>query len=539
MSSTANAVTEVANDSLQPEEQEAPINRLPLELLQSIFKFATFSPVDPTTPWRLVDVCKFWRTIVTSFPFLWTNIVIDNNSADPNGFVEMGACSAFPVLTSYLCFSSPLPVNISILLRGMPGPHISFTRAHAGVLSHIFRRFSHRIRSMSITVDSWEFYGLLTESLTYVQMPILIHWTAQYINGPLVIFNEGFRAKDPDCRFKSTVLTSNNVRPRELLSHGMALYPNLRYLYLASTPMSWDRFCPSNLIELHLYDLPPQNRPDAIQLRQILELSRDTLQVLELSGVIFQDSALEDSLIMSRVHTLKLGFSLAEELGGLFPKLQLPALISLEVNNLDRKSTWFGCSPEDMQLAVAPAFKALTMFLPLHQLKQLRLDCITFHIPSNILPTPGSGKDPVSLTFFKQLTSLTCLSLYSPDVITFGCMNYSPDILPALKALKISTPGANYHDHILSFWQERARMPARRMLEHFELTLSMCAKGKAEALVRGNEVFAKRVVVDYQPDMHPPGWMLQDVEMEEDDADEMDDEEIDELEDGIGEMDEN
>ncbi|KAK0197768.1 hypothetical protein F5146DRAFT_57277 [Armillaria mellea] len=537
MSSTANAGTDATNDSSQSEAQEGPINRLPLELLQSIFKISAFSPVDPTSPWRLVHVCKSWRDIVTSFPLLWTNIHIDNQSADPNGFVEMGARSAFPVLTSYLHFSSPLPVNISIVLRGMPGPHISFTRGHAGVLSHVFRRLSHRIRSMSITVDSWELYGLLTESLTYMQMPVLIRWSARYINGPHVAFDEGFDEKDPDYRFESTVLTSNNVRRRELLSHGMALYPNLRYLYLASTPMSWDRFCPSNLIELHLYDLPPQSRPDGIQLGQILRLNHDTLQVLELSGVILQDSALEDSLFMPHVHTLILGFSLAEELSGLFPNLQLPGLISLAVNNLDRESTWFGRSPRDMQLAVAPAFKALAMFLPLHQLRHLRLDCITFHMPSNILPTPGSGEDPVSLTFFKQLTSLTSLSLYSPDVITFGCMNYSPAILPALKALKISTPGVNYYDHILSFWQERARMSAHIILEHFELMLPACAKGKVETLRRRNEVFAKNVLVVYQPDKHPPGWMLQLADMEEDDGDEMDDDETDELEDGTGEMD--
>ncbi|KAK0199524.1 hypothetical protein DFS33DRAFT_225944 [Desarmillaria ectypa] len=542
MSGDMNADTEVSNVSSLREAQASqdvvPINRLPLELLQSIFGFTTLSPADPTAPWRLSLVCKFWRAIVTSFPLLWTNIVIDNGSPNPDGFIDMGARSAFPVLMSYLRFSSPLPVNISVSVRGMPRAHSPLTRAHAGVLSHIFRRLSRRIRSMNFTFDSWEFYGLLTEGLTHVQMPVLVQWRARYINDPLVIYNEGFRAKNLDCRFESTILTAGASRPHELVSRGIALYPNLRYLYLVSTPMPWDMFCPSNLIELHIYDLPPQYRPDAIQLRQILELSRDTLQALELSGIIFQDSALGDPLTMPRVHTLKLGFSLAEELGGLFPELQFPALRSLEVNNLDRKSTWFGCSPEDMQLAVTPAFEALAMFLPLHQLKHLRLDCITFHLPSNHLPTSGSGQDPVSLTFFKNLTSLTSLSLYSPDVVTFGCMNYSPDILPALKALKISTPGVNYYEHILSFWQERAHMPTCKMLEHFELTLPMCAKGRAEAFIQRNEVFAKRVVLDYQPDMHPLAWMLQDVEMGEDGADEMDREEIDESEDSSGEMDE-
>ncbi|KAK0448464.1 uncharacterized protein EV420DRAFT_1711792 [Desarmillaria tabescens] len=526
MSSNTNADIDISSGSLQPKSQNVvPINQLPLELLQSIFELASLSPVDPATPWRLLLVCKFWRVIVTSFPLLWTNIAIGNGSPNPDGFVDMGARSIFPVLMSYLRFSSLLPVNISVSIRGMPRHHSPLTRAHAGVLSHILRRLSHRIRTMTFTFDSWEFYGLLTEGLTHVQMPVLIQWTAEYVNGPLVIFNEGFCAKNLDCRFESTVLTAGTGRPHELVSRGIALYPNLWYLHLTSTPMSWDMFCPPNLIELHIHDLPPRYRPDAIQLAQILELSRDTLQILELSGSIFQDSALEN------VHTLKLGFSLAEELGGLFPELKVPALRSLEVNNLDRKSTWF-------DLAVTPAFQALAMFLPLHQLKHLRLDCITFHLPSNHLPNPGSGQDPVSLAFFKQLTSLTSLSLYSPDVVTFGCMNYSPDILPALQTLKISTPGVNYYEYILSFWQERARMPAFRMLEHLELTLPMCAEGRAEEFVLRKEVFAKRVVLDYQPDMHRSAWMLQDAEMGGDDVDEMDNAEIDESEDGSGEMDE-
>ncbi|PBK59235.1 hypothetical protein ARMSODRAFT_983191 [Armillaria solidipes] len=121
---------------------------------------------------------------------------------------------------------------------------------------------------------------------------------------------------------------------------------------------------------------------------------------------------------------------------------------------------------------------------------------------------------------------------------TLKCMNRSPDILPALKALKISTPGANYYEHILSFWKERARMPARKMLEHFELTLPMCAKGRAEEFVQRKGVFAIAKWVrglDYQPDMHPSD---QDVEMVGDDSDEVGDEETDESEDGGGDMDE-
>ncbi len=49
-------------------------------------------------------------------------------------------------------------------------------------------------------------------------------------------------------------------------------------------------------------------------------------------------------------------------------------------------------------------------------------------------------------------------------------------------------------------------MSARKMLEHFDLTLPMCAKGRAEEFVQRKDVFAiaKWVVLDYQLDMHPP-----------------------------------
>lgn len=390
---------------------------------------------------------------------------------------------------------------------------------------------------MCFSFDSWEFYGLLTEGLTLVQMPILIRWEAQYITDPRAIFHEDFpESKNLDCCFASAALTAGTTQKPEVVSRGISLYPNLRYLNLMSTPMSWDMFCPSNLIELHIHRLPLQYRPHPNQLRQILEFSQDTLQVLELSGTVFQNHAFDSPLTMSRVHTLKIGFSLAEELQCLFPQLLLPALTSLEVNNLDRKSTWFGRPPEDMVQAAIAAFEVLAGCLPLDQLKHLRLDCITFQLPRNKLLS--AGQEHVSFLFLNKLTSLTSLSLYSPDVITLGCMSDFPDILPALKVLKISTPGVNYYEHILSFWQERARMRACTILECFELTLPVCAKEKAEAIVQRDEVFAKKVVLRYQPDLHPPLWMLEDDRMEDDDADEMDDEEMYELEGDIDEMDE-
>ncbi|KAK0199544.1 hypothetical protein DFS33DRAFT_1278584 [Desarmillaria ectypa] len=137
MSSNTNADVEVSNGSSQPEP-----------------------PADPTAPRRLSLVCKFWREIVTSFPLLWTSMVIGNFSADPNGFVEM-------------------------------------------------------------------------------------------------------------------------------------------YLYLVSTPTSWNMFCPSNLIKHYIYDLTPRSRPNATELRQSLELSQDTLQVLAPSAMISHDYELADPLAMS------------------------------------------------------------------------------------------------------------------------------------------------------------------------------------------------------------------------------------------------
>ncbi len=295
---------------------------------------------NPSAPWCLALVCKFWRAIVTSLPLLWTTLVIGNNTLDPNGFVEMGARFAFPRLMAYVRLSSPLPVNTLVSVRGMPG-HIPFTRTHAGVLSHVFKRLAPRIRSMSIAFDSWEFYGLLTEGLTYTRMPILTHWKAQYINDPRVVFSQGFLApKHRDCHFESAFLTADTSRPHQLAQRGIALYLNLRYLYLVSTPMSWDKFCPSHLTELHIYDLPLRYRPNASRLRQILQLNRDTLEVLELSGCISLDSDLTFTVTMSHVHTLKLAFNHIPELFCLFPAIQFPALSSLEVKNLIPQSTW-------------------------------------------------------------------------------------------------------------------------------------------------------------------------------------------------------
>ncbi|SJL11800.1 uncharacterized protein ARMOST_15210 [Armillaria ostoyae] len=101
---------------------------------------------------------------------------------------------------------------------------------------------------------------------------------------------------------------------------------------------------------------------------------------------------------------------LNKELFCLFPTIQFPALSSLEVNNLIPQLTWFGRPPKDMQLAVTAVMERLTWALPLHQLKALHFDCILFSSSLREIPTL------VSLNFFKELTSLTSLLLYSPSI---------------------------------------------------------------------------------------------------------------------------
>lgn len=60
----------------------APINRLPVELLQAIFKitFPILTKAQVLNVLRATHVCRYWRTVIQSYARLWSNIFIDNTS---------------------------------------------------------------------------------------------------------------------------------------------------------------------------------------------------------------------------------------------------------------------------------------------------------------------------------------------------------------------------------------------------------------------------------------------------------------------------
>ncbi|KAI0668545.1 hypothetical protein C8Q78DRAFT_1081404 [Trametes maxima] len=124
-----------------------PINRLPPELLSTIFAFCLVGPNEEKYPIRITHLCKHWRAVALGASTLWTNIVLDH----PVG------------LKVFLERSKALPV------------HISMTASQTPVLGSIKLIASqyHRVRTFKLRVPARVDLPSVMNRLKGVAAPLL------------------------------------------------------------------------------------------------------------------------------------------------------------------------------------------------------------------------------------------------------------------------------------------------------------------------------------------------------------------------------
>ncbi|KAK0197725.1 hypothetical protein F5146DRAFT_1156484 [Armillaria mellea] len=397
-------------------------------------------------PFLLSVICKRWRSIMIDYPPLWTRLYITECSPEYSPVAtalildpDLGPKAVFPRAASFLERSSQLDIDVIIRIGSAPfhdssslqPPYMVFTDRHFLCLSRLLVQHAWHIKHFSIDTGFWSSHVNALTVFRNVPMPCLQSFEICHRSTSEVAFEEDF--EDDLQEGEIDVLQHPALSSTEdQILWNQCMYPTLEILDLSGVPFRWHLFCPRNLTRLCLRFQPYEERPSASILRGILAGSVDTLEILELNGVISTDASSSNfglpnrRLTLPHVRHFTLGYTIPHEVRLLFQYLDLPAVGDLNINNLE--TVWCSDSTD--------AIESIIENLPLNQIHTLTLDrvCLGDHctdtqptVHTDSLKIGGFHDDdklPVSLRFIRQLTALRHLYLHSPCGVFMEYMNY-------------------------------------------------------------------------------------------------------------------
>ncbi|KAK0479091.1 hypothetical protein EDD18DRAFT_1113956 [Armillaria luteobubalina] len=422
------------------------ISKLPNELLVEIFIMSISTSGRVDYPFLLSVICKRWRSIMIGYSPLWTRLYITECSPDYSTAAtavildpDLGPKAVFARAACFLERSSALDIDVIIRIGSAPFPdstnlqpsHMVFTDKHFLCLSRLLVQHAYHIKNFSVDTGFWSSHVNALISFRNVPMPRLQSFEICHRSMSQVAFEEDF--EDDLQEGEIDVLQHPTLSSTEdQILWNKCMYPSLRVLDFSGVPFRWHLFCPRNLTRLCLRFQPYEERPLASILRGILAGSADTLEILELNGVISTDASSNDfglpnrRLTLPHVRHFTLGYTTPQEVRLLFQYLDLPAVGELNINNLE--VVWCMDSTE--------VIESIIESLPLHQIHTLTLErvCHGDH-RTETLPavhtdfgkngwTHDEDRLPVSLRFIRRLTALKHLYLYSPCSVFMEYMNY-------------------------------------------------------------------------------------------------------------------
>ncbi|KAK0448425.1 uncharacterized protein EV420DRAFT_842464 [Desarmillaria tabescens] len=292
---------------------------------------------------------------------------------------------------------------------------------------------ARRIKHFSMDTGFWSSHVNALSAFRNVPMSRLQNFEICHRSSSHVAFEEDF--EDDLQAGEIDVLQHPSISSTaDQIVWNQYMYPSLKVLDLSGVPFRWHLFCPRNLTRLCLRFQPFEERPSASILRDILAGSVDTMEILELNGVISTDTSpnvfglTNKRLTLPRVHKFTLGYTTPQEVGLLLRYLDLPAVRNLTINNLE--AVWCTDSTD--------VIESIIEHFPLCQIDTLTLDRVchgdhranthttsTVHTDStNNERIYDEDKLPVNLRFIRRLTALRHLYLYSPCGVFMEYFNY-------------------------------------------------------------------------------------------------------------------
>lgn len=320
------------------------INELPVEILSNIFHYVVWSANDPQECNRgrlaLSGTCRLWRRLVVGDPTLWNTFYYR---------VDSPGRLAFSKLMVERCGSAPMDIR----LRDTQERPLS-QEDMKDILDHLAPRRS-QLRTLSVAVQEWE------AGLT------LLHWLQAFgtQNMPCILDRlEIHRLGPPYVQLGPDQPPNlSPFGPLPLL--GGAYVPNLRYFAISGLHIDWTQTTLKHLTTLDIRRVPLDSAPDMDRFRDILlecpDLDRLVLHgagpkwrppaerhppviLHKLRSLILADFALNyaqfvlSMLLAPELKELALyGFTgedytmLFEQLTGLFPKVRLLTMVSIEL----------------------------------------------------------------------------------------------------------------------------------------------------------------------------------------------------------------
>ncbi|KAF9454139.1 hypothetical protein P691DRAFT_657078 [Macrolepiota fuliginosa MF-IS2] len=394
------------------------INELPVEILSSIFHYVVWSANDPDECNRsrlaLSGTCRHWRRLVVGDPTLWNTFCYR---------VDTPGQLAFSKLTVERCGTAP----IDIRLRDTQEYPLS-QEDMEDILDHLTTRRS-QLRILSVAVQEWE-AGLTLlrwlQAFGTQKLPCILKRLEIHRLGPPYV------QLGPD-----QPPNSSPFGPLPLL--GGAYAASLRYFAISGLHIDWTQTTLKHLTTLDIRRVPLDSAPDMDRFRDILiecpELDRLVLHgagpkwrppaechppvtLHKLRSLILADFALNYAqfvlsiLVAPDVKELALyGFTgedytmLFEQLTGLFPKVRLLTMVSIEL-----------ASEEHGTQALVRLFASMpeVKFLQISKISESFWDVFHFN-PKTLVEYPNLVDNIITDPTHILFPDLNCLDVnYSP-----------------------------------------------------------------------------------------------------------------------------
>lgn len=413
------------------------VSVLHADVLLRIFELVIHSDdSNGKVPIILSQVSEHWRELATNTPMLWTQIRVHE---------ILGLCRKHDMfkktlrrVTHFLERSKQCPLSLDITIqtlhmRTSPLYHsdhprkryINSFRGGTQELSRILSTHVALFAEFRLLAD--EFYSItdIEKHLPCIPMPLLTYWRVAQTTSRMVL--------DPHLtNFKDQARLSILLRSDSATGNW---YPKLRRVRLATIPMTWADFSPTNLQSLSLCLLPTSARPTIPELLAILLANANTLTVLDLDGCVRIGDTSAPPLTLPHVHFLKLGYKCARELVPLLTCLRVPRLRALELT--DHQRAKLPPAQQRFDRTINELLNALIAHVPLAQLTHLELHNMRFLPPLGASAAPsaefvsvrnahGAFIPATLFGFLTALTALRALVLTTPDYALLAALNYRP-----------------------------------------------------------------------------------------------------------------
>ncbi|KDQ51883.1 hypothetical protein JAAARDRAFT_40708 [Jaapia argillacea MUCL 33604] len=297
------------------------IGKFPLNIVKRIFTLGTHDSDDFSDrisfPLLVSHVCRTWRAIAFVLPALWSTITMRDSSGEYRWDQELLSRSHQHPLTIYLDFRDPrwdFSDEDSHHLKA-----VQVSRILDILLPH-----AYRFKEFTLLVETWApIYHTLLRFPKHI-MPLLESVDIQRCN-MYHAFTPTFQPYDLGF-------------PLPLVCDA----PNLRHLNLSGTHLLWSSWNFRNLRTLSLTYLSGSVRPTMGELAQIVLMSQNTLEELEVQAALpaiggffgadgSSNYTVMEPIVLPKLRTLKLGYIDPEEVTPLIDILATPALQELSL----------------------------------------------------------------------------------------------------------------------------------------------------------------------------------------------------------------